>query len=386
MSNIIDRLFEDAKTQLPNDNPNNIPGWPATPSDDQESTKEFLGGDDDKLTPYSEYLNDTNVANSVANRIGGPSDIRAPSQKDREIIAGGIRANGFEAIAFYKSKRFIVSKPFPGKWGIFYIKQGLDEIAWEISNQYPGYSDTKKLARDFLYEHEHYHFQSDIQVLMFEVLLNKHLYAPLRRALRGKRSHFVEEALANKRAYEWAKGRNVGLKEFAYDFMSLQPNAYSRFEEPRNILAGEWLSNVIDLLPPGSNPRLDLASWVGAVPKDLMRASLCPEYVIYSQKLENWIDPAWNLPPVKTVVDDLKVIKKLKDPKESSLAKKWQITKSKLMSDRLLGGLGFKRWPKEGPNIYSVKVDDGFRAHLQDQGAGNWLAIKIGGHKEMGHG
>ena len=168
--------------------------------------------------------------------------------------------------------------------------------------------------------------------------------------------------------------------------MSLQPNAYARFEEPKQVLSGEWLACAVDLMPPYSPPRVDIISWVGTIPKDLLRPALCPEHVIYPQKLSSWIDPAWVPPPVTTITESPKVIKKLQDPKESMLAKKWATTKPRLIEDRFSNGLGFKPWPKEGPNIYSVKLDAGFRAHLENLGSGHWAAIKIGNHKEMGHG
>lgn len=379
---MIDRLFEDVRAQLPPDINSNTPQWPNLSELESDKTDDFEGNGEDAISTYDDY--ETSI--QVSNRIRNGREIFEPSSEDSEIIEGGIRVKGFEAIAFYKSKRMEDSPPFKGRWGIFYIKQGLDKLAWDISRSYPGYGDPHELAHKFLFEHEHYHFQSDIQVLMFEAILKKHLYLPLRRALRNIKSHFVEEALANKRAYDWAKKPNVGLREFAHDFMSLQPNAYSRFDEPKQVLSGEWLASAIDLMPPYSPPREDLIPWVGTIPKDLLRYALCPEYVIYPQILANWIDPAWVPPPVKTITESAKVIKKLQDPKEAVLAKKWAATKPRLITDRFSNGLGFKPWPKEGPNIYSVKVDAGFRAHLENLGSGNWAAIKIGNHKEMGHG
>lgn len=382
MSNVIDRLFEDVRLQLPPDSNNNIPQWPNLPDGEQDKFDELNGDNEEGIYTYSEH----EKISKTMDRIGDIREILEPTSEDSEIIEGGIRAKGFEAIAFYKSKRMIDSLPCKGKWGIFYIKQGLDKLAWDISRSYPGYGDARELAHQFLFEHEHYHFQSDLQVLMFEALLKMHLYLPLRRALRNRKSHFVEEALANRRAYEWAKKQSVGLREFAHDFMSLQPNAYSRFEEPKQVLSGEWLASTLDLMPPYSPPRVDIIPWVGTIPKDLLRSALCPEYVIYPQKLSSWIDPAWVPPPVTTISESPKVIKKLQDPKESLLAKKWATTKPRLIEDRFSNGLGFKPWPKEGPNIYSVKLDAGFRAHLENLGSGHWAAIKIGNHKEMGHG
>ncbi|MBT8565057.1 hypothetical protein G6709_01995 [Polynucleobacter paneuropaeus] len=215
-------------------------------------------------------------------------------------------------------------------------------------------------------------------------IINKR--CPKKNPISAYASIFIEEALANKRAYEWAKKPSIGLREFAHDFMSLQPNAYSRFDEPNQALSGEWLASVLDLMPPYSPPRTDIIPWVGTVPRDLLRPALCPEYVIYPQKLASWIDPAWIPPPVTTIIESPRVVKKLQDPKEASLAKKWAATKPKLIQDRFSNGLGFKPWPKEGPGIYSVKVDSGFRAHLENLGSGCWAAIKIGSHQEMGHG
>lgn len=383
MSNVVDKLFDDVLEKLPKDIHSDTPDWHNSPIDGSNHYEDLFGDDDDGIYTLADY---ENKISKVFDRISDGHGVYEPSSEDVEIVEGGIRAKGTDAIAFYKSRRIMNERPCKGKWGIFYIKQGLDKLAWDISCSYPGYGDPKKLARRFLFEHEHYHFQADIQVLMFEAVLQRHLYLPLRRALLGRRSHFVEEALANQRAFNWAKSYKVGLEEFAFNFMSLQPNAYARFIESREILAGEWLANTLDFLPPYSSPRPDLASWVGVIPKDMMRESLCPQYVIFPKKIENWIDPAWIPPPVNSIIESAKVMKRLQDPKESLLAKKWQSTKSKLIHDRFSNGLGFKQWPEEGPNVYSVRIDSGFRAHLENKGAGHWIATKIGNHKEMGHG
>lgn len=124
---------------------------------------------------------------------------------------------------------------------------------------------------------------------------------------------------------------------------------------------------------------------LGATPKDLLRKSLCPEYVIYPHRLTNWISPAWVPPPVDEIIEGEKLAKLLKS-KYANLTQKWDETKSKLLENRMLRGLNFKKWPKEGKDAYSVRVDDNFRAHLKHQGNGAWLAYVIGPHKKMGHG
>jgi len=381
MANSVDRLFEQVLSKLPEPEGGIEPTWPDFHDEIYDVIDKPPEADDDQLSPFQ----NEEVVDRVLDRMTGPIKVPGIPDGDKELVEGGIRSRGFEAIAFYKSKRFQNQKPFVGRWGIFYLKEGLSHVAWLISQTYPGYADPRALARDFLRAHEHFHFRADIQTLMLEATLGKHLYIPARQRFRRARTHFVEEAIANRQAYDWAKPASVGLEEFARDFMLCQPNAYARFLEPVADLTGEWMANVVEAQPPQCPPRYDLAPWVQNTPKDFMRRSLCPEWVIYPRKLSDWIDPAWNLPKVIEVVDGDQVLKALAK-KRRNLQQPWENTKTKLLKDRFLPGLNFKRWEKGGPDCYSVRVDEGNRAHLEHLTSGKWLAFEIGGHKELGHG
>lgn len=383
MGNEVDRLFDRVLSSLPSPTDSDVADWPDTPliDEDHDAIDQPHSFDDTSIVSIFEERNNDRVRDRLTSAVFTPST----SGRDRDLIEGGIRKRGFDTLAFYKSRRFIDHRPFAGKWGIFYFKQSLEYIAGEIMKAYPGYKDPRILAHKFLFSHEFAHYQCDIQSLMLEAALGRHLYIPLRRALRGRRTLFVEEAIANKATYKWSMTPAAGIHEFALDFMSLQPGAYARFMEDRLELNGEWLSNTIDLKPPGSAPRMDIAQWVDATPADLLRPSLCPQYVIYNANLSNWIDPALILPPVIAISENEEVKKRL-NGKYRSLESKWNNTKNKLLTERTLNGLGFKPWPKDGKGAYSVKVDGGFRAHLRNLGAGNWLAYIIGSHKELGHG
>jgi hypothetical protein len=49
-------------------------------------------------------------------------------------------------------------------------------------------------------------------------------------------------------------------------------------------------------------------------------------------------------------------------------------------------GADFKRWEKGGPDVFSLRVNDGYRAHGRRERVSNeWVALNIGTHKEMGH-
>jgi len=163
MSNVVDRLFEDVKAQLPPDSNNNVPQWPNLPEGEQDKADDLNGDNEEEIFTYDDY--ETSI--EVSSRMGNRREIFEPSSEDGEIIEGGIREKGFEAIAFYKSKRMIDSLPCKGKWGIFYIKQGLDKLAWDISRSYPGYGDPRELAHQFLFEHEQ---KRSIYIFLYDVL------------------------------------------------------------------------------------------------------------------------------------------------------------------------------------------------------------------------
>ena len=381
MANAAERLFDSVLSNLNDVDDLNWPDDQTRDTLDVDPIDEPMDSSDDGIFTIDEEQ----TAGDVLERLAGRRVSGELDSDEFEAIEGGIRSRGFETLAFYKSRRFVSARPFPGRWGIFYLKQGLIHVESQIIKSYPGYGDPKKLAINFLREHERFHYRADLQTLMFEATLGKHLYLPLRKALRGRRSFFVEEALANRQVWDWAKKGAIGLEEFANDFMSLQPNAYARFQEPRLDLAAEWAGTVVDLKSPGTFFRPDLAHWVEATPSGLLRASLCPEYVIYPHKLSSWVSPALVLPPVNTVQDGDDVVKLLQG-RLAHLQTKWRQTKTKLLENRLLHGLNFKPWPKDGPERYSVRVDDNFRAHLHHLGAGQWLAYVLGPHKKLGHG
>lgn len=167
--------------------------------------------------------------------------------------------------------------------------------------------------------------------------------------------------------------------------MKLQPNAYSRFDEPRLELAAEWAGNAVSQLLPGNSGRADLAPRVEASPTCLLRYSLCPVYVVYPSKLSSWISPTLVPPPVRRVDDGSEVVKAL-NSRFAHLNEQWEKTKTKLLENRLLRGLNFKPWPKGGPTCYSVRVDDNFRAHLRHDGGGAWTSYEFGPHTKLGHG
>jgi hypothetical protein len=373
MANAVEKLFETVLSKLPEipSQEQLVPREPRGDLDDADDLDIFdrpyqLPDEQEKIIPYP-----------------NKSKFRSLTEKDQELILGGIRSRGFDVLAFYKSKRFIHWRPFPGKWGIFYFDHGISYIKKCMSQVFPGRNFGSNFPYEFLKAHEFFHYQADIQTLMLEATLGKHLYIPVRERFDFRRSHFVEEAIANRQAYDWA--RNKKIDDFAEEFMHLQPNAYARFDEKVENLTGEWMANVVDGAPPRCAPRFELAPWVVNTPEEFKNENLCPEWQISASRLNAWISPVCITPPVKEISDDEKVAEALGGPLRS-LQKPWEKTKIKLCTDKDLPGLHFKPWKGEGKDCYSVRVDSGNRAHLENLGNGKWRTYKIGSHKELGHG
>lgn len=377
MANAIEKLFDGV---LPSLRHQKAESWPE-PDEDIYVLDTFEGlreSSNDVVLSLSEdeqYLRTTRL-------LGGRESV---SDADRELIEGGLRGRGMDVMAFYKSRRLLNAPPFAGKWGIFYLRTGLDYLGDEIATTYPGIRQPELLARHFLREHEHFHFRADVQTLLFEATLGHHLYLPLRVAMRERSMDFVEEALANRQVWDWARKAAIGISEFAFEIMKLQPSAYARFDERRLDLAAEWAGTVVDLKPIGVGIRQDLAAWVETTPRDYMRASLCPEYVVRPAHLSHWISPVFQTPPVAAIVDG-EAVQKALSGRYKQLREPWEDTKRKLKTNRHMRGLDFKPWRQDGRGAYSTRVDDKFRAHLRHEKEGIWTAYAIGGHKEMGHG
>lgn len=323
-----------------------------------------------------------------------PVDVRFPithpelKSETWQVIDGGIREIGMEALAFYKSFRYAALAPFSGHWGIFYLEPGIKRVQELIKLYEPNLPDPCGMAIEFLRQHERLHFKFDVYALGLEAALSKHLYKPLKQAFRSHAVYQVEEGLANHEAWRWARAlkQRPGIKTFAEEFMSLQPGGYGRFHESREVLTSELAANLIDLNLAVGARRDDLVLWVANLPVTMSRwQSYCPEYGVAGALLTRWINPAWKLPIVK-IIRDGKTVRREIDGRHADKRDKWENTKAKLIEESGIPGLEFKRW--KNTDEWSVRVDENFRAHLLpiDFSNGVWEAHKFGPHKAMGHG
>jgi hypothetical protein len=84
-------------------------------------------------------------------------------------------------------------------------------------------------------------------------------------------------------------------------------------------------------------------------------------------------------------VESERFLKRLRDMTDS-IQRAWERTKLKLAL-AITRGADFKPWPDGGSGVYSVRLNDNYRAHIQRPNVGDtWTALDLGTHKEMGHG
>lgn len=311
-------------------------------------------------------------------------------------VEGSIRDCGLDVLAFYKSYRFLQDRPYPGKWGVFFVNSGVNHIAHMLSLEFPKLQDPREIALDFLWAHELYHAKFDVSVLPFEAHSHKQLYRQQKAAFRRRQTQQPEEALANLAAWDYAKtidcslsqsrkSHNVnepGIADFFHDFMKSQPGAYSRFDEPRADLQSETAAGIFKgRRYPGAQCD-ELSDWIGLVPSFACNKSAIPRHLVIGVDYRKLVSPARYIPVVRDLLETPKFLKDL-IPEHKTL---WHNTKKKLLASACLPGLDFKFW--EEPQTWSVRVNGNFRAHMSPicMTSGTWQANSYGNHKKMGHG
>ncbi len=389
MSTRVERLFADVLKILRDDDRDlqRIADYP----DSNIALDDFWGtiGDDAVLQP---------VDRATDRRLSG--DETDMAEDERRAVDGAIRVHGIDALAMYKSYRYLQKRPFPNYWGVFYLESGIARLEQLLLYDLPALQDSRFVAFDFLWRHESYHFRFDVASLAFEGVAQKALYEPQKRAFYRCRDQQPEEALANHNVWEWAKREDLslsprrgklsrsGIANFAYDFMKTQPGAYARFDESITDLRREAAAGLFEGLRfRGAAPqRIDLSPWIGLIPTELRGHGNVPEYLVRNVRLSKLLALAHWFPLVRVISESDDVAKKIAT-RYQNLRQQWVATKDKLVRATGAAGLNFKQW-KPSPGLWSVRVNDNFRAHLRaiDTTKGIWEVVEFGPHTELGHG
>ena len=375
----------------------NLPPY-SEPLDDQRRLDDLARGADypiDKFEMEPTVFSDNESIPISADENFDPEPEEIEGEESR-AAEGMVRERGIDVLAFYKSYRHLQKSPFPGKWGVFFVNQGIKHIAHLLALEFPGLEQARKIAFDFLWSHEIYHAKFDVALLGFEALNARHFYLPQQSAFKWCQTQQPEEALANLNAWEFAKkidpaiSRSAmahlsgvhGISEFFFNFMKCQPGAYARFDEDKRELKSETAAGVFKGLRFKQARCDELVDWVAHSPSRTCNRSDVPQHLILGVRYSKLISPVRFIPHVTEIKESSQFLKDL----VAAHKPLWDRAKKKLLASSCLPGLNFKFW--EEPETWSMRVNDNFRAHLKPISIqeGVWSAVSYGSHKKMGHG
>jgi len=167
------------------------------------------------------------------------NDFPSAADSDEGIDPGVgevISDSGVEAIAIYKSPRFINNRPFKGMWGIFIYRQRFISLASTMAGDtHSPFQDCTKTLHLFINSHEKFHFKVDSKSLELESFTKQPIWRPYLRKLHSVPvTDWFEEGIANATAYtSLKKGNGFMLPapeahiEFIKDLIELSPGAYA---------------------------------------------------------------------------------------------------------------------------------------------------------------
>lgn len=308
---------------------------------------------------------------------------------------------GLDALAWYASFHDAGER-----WGIYVPLSSLPLMDGLCLSGLPlSRPERWRLAWDVLIAHEIVHFAVDYGCAWFELLY----HVPIRRAFSDRmgqgiaRSIFprqsnyleVEESLANGHVLRTAVARDRSeVAPVLRTFMRRQPPGYSDGElaEPDDGFAAftaETLRSYLSVWSSGwnidpGNPALDLSRLLPL--HDDLRFT-CPVWIINDLQAVGLPPNAVKLIPCIRLIEETRPFLKRLHRLHPDQQRAWDRLKQRLeicippKSD-------FKKWPPAGDGVWSVRVGDNFRAHLNEphEGVERWLALMIGTHTEMGHG
>ncbi|KUI27326.1 hypothetical protein [Mycobacterium sp. GA-2829] len=256
-----------------------------------------------------------------------------------------------------------------------------------------------ELAFHAILRHELFHFEVDCMTANWELTTGVDVYWNARGFLNGSGYIEQEEALANAYMLRGFKhptrslANSVGTYAALRRFCERQPPVYDhgpKVAKTRGsyLLECSWLADMYHQVSKTSwhvPHELDtLIFYPNPVRIDWTRCPIIVDDPVHLlQRLGIGISLFRAVEDVEETPKFQSALSKL-DPK---LQKQWLKRKADLARSTALKSLDFKQWKKAGPNVYSVRVDGNYRAHLRhDRDEQVWFAEAIGNHKKMKHG
>ena len=314
-------------------------------------------------------------------------------------LAGETEVLGVDALGYYV--------PFHctgRQWGIYVKLSGLAYLAGEVFAQLP-VSDEIKLQMAFqaIVDHELFHFATEYAIGQLDFFFQQPIWRDRVSTIRDGDPPYLEreEQLAN--AYMLlqcrlstfrlrCKGKQGALRRFT---LRQGPG----YRDGWRVRQADWPSQLRELIADYATSYLEEAGrghlidedavydWSTHFPiRPVIDWRYCPVFLVDDSRRFG-LPPGWLRAFSRIALIDesaafLKQLAKL----STDVQRTWARIKQQL-AQAVTPGRDFKRWLPGGPDVYSLRVNDGVRAHLRHESAvDRWIAIEIGGHKQLSHG
>jgi hypothetical protein len=334
--------------------------------------------------------------------IGSDNDDTIPALggTEKEKIQRSVMVNGTDALGWYVS--FHIRNL---QWGVYVPTSSLVFFAMEVFvNPSVDFRARMHLAFHSILQHELFHFATDYMIAQLEISHQEAIWAPRKMSQITKSPFYSEqeEKLANahmikgmqsgKPALRSIRGKASALRRFIID----QPPGY---RDAVNFRRSHWPSELRELtleiarhseslkknslLRTRSNG-FDFGALYPIRPKIDWR--FCPIHLVHDEERLGiprvWLDLFTRLVKIEETSAFTSALRRL----PPAIQQKWEKLKVRL-GDGITPGADFKKWPKGGKDVWSLRVSRSHRVHLRrDRRSQDWSAIEIGAHKEMGHG
>jgi hypothetical protein len=376
------------------------PVWQPTDTDIQGDNRM------DSVSSEAEQESDDSNQDSIPDflphiEIGAEIDENLPALggEEGERIRKSVMQYGIDALGWYSTFHATGRQ-----WGAYISTSGIAYMVGTAFAKLPVPIGTKiQLAFHAILNHELFHFAADYAIAQAELAHQESWYLPAKMEFVRIEPHYCEEEETLANAYMLRAFRTMkpplaikGKQEALRNFTLQQPDGYRNAYQIRK---QDWSGALFSLggaycCRSGNGAKkealweypsgYDWAPQFPILPKIDWR--FCPIHLV-NDGHRLGLPPEWlNLFSQLSKIHETDSFRGCLGSMHPSIQKAWERTKNRL-EQYIPPGADFKKWAPGGPNIYSVRVNDSVRAHLEyRQPPGDWKALKIGTHKAMGHG
>jgi len=315
-----------------------------------------------------------------------------------DAIRRSVLLHGVDALGWYSS--FHVTGV---QWGAYVSMSGIAYLVREVFRDLAASLETKlQLAFHAILNHELFHFATDYAIAQAELVHQEPWWVPAKRAFIAASPHYCtqEEKAANAymlKAFRSMKpalrlrGKQQALRNWTYK----QPPGYAEgglveregWDLTLHCLAGCYLD--YSRIGRENDNLWELQrgyDWPHQFPiRPRIDWRYCPIHLVHDGDRLGIPRDYLNLFSRLPVIEETKDFQRSLQSLAPAIQQGWIRTKTKLLSC-ISRGADFKKWSRAGNNVWSVRINNSYRAHLQYDPDGVWRALAIGSHKEMGHG